>query len=41
MVLLYMNAMVYQESCPSLYKNGIRDTDLVYLSLGNGGHLFN
>ena len=40
-VLLYMNAMVYQESCPSLYKNGIRDTDLVYLSLGNGGHIFN
>lgn len=40
-VLLYMNAMVYQESCPSLYKNGIRDTNLVYLSLGNGEHLFN
>lgn len=40
-VLLYLNALVYQESCPSLYKNGIRDTNLVYLSLGNGEHLFN
>lgn len=38
--LLYLNALVFEESNPSLYDNGVRNTNLVYLPLSNGKHLF-
>lgn len=38
--LLYLNALVYEESNPTLYFNGKRNTNLVYLPLVNGKNLF-
>ena len=38
--LLYLNALVYEESNPDLYANGERNTSLVYLPLANGLNLF-
>ncbi len=38
--LLYLNALVYEESNPALYSNGKRNTNLVYLPLVNGENLF-
>lgn len=39
--LLYLNALVYEESNPALYSNGIRNINLIYFPLVNGRNLFN
>ena len=39
--LLYLNALIFEESNPSLYFNEVRDTNLAYFPLINGEHLFN